>query len=389
MFHVGLDVHLRKIVMCILDAYGKVYKEASFSDVKALLAVLGALPQELAVCYEASCGYGALYDRLKRLTNVRRIEVAHPGQLRLIFRSKRKNDRVDARKLAMLLFLDQVPQVHVPVQDVRDWRAAIEFRRAQVDRRTAIKNQLRALLRTHGEAGPYRKALWTKSGRAWLEAFELPTPLARLQRTVLLSELDGVGGQIQALEKELNAIGRKHAGVCLLRTIPGVGPRTSEAFVAYVDEVKRFGRSKQVGSYFGLVPSQDQSGASNRLGHITRQGPATVRKLLTEAAWQGVQRSPEIRARFERIAAKDAGRRKIALVATAHWLVRVMFSMLRSGETSRFTRFEKPESGKKRKAKEPKTTAVSPPAASQTAASQTAASQTAASQPAASQPAAA
>lgn len=357
MFYVGLDVHLRKIVMCILDGNGKVYKEATFADVSALVAMLAALKEEWAVCYEASCGYGALFDRLKRLANVRRIEVAHPGRLRLIFRSKRKNDRVDAHKLATLLFLDQVPQVHVPAQQVRDWRAAIEFRRAQVDRQTAVKNQLRALLRTHGVSGPQRKALWTKCGRKWLEEVELPTPLARLQRVVLLGELDGVGVRIKALEKELNAIGRKHAGVCLLRTIPGVGPRTAEAFAAYVDEVKRFARSKQVGSYFGLVPSQDQSAGRNRLGHITREGPATVRKLLTEAAWQGVHRSPEIRTYFERIMSKDAERKKIALVATAHWLARVMFAMLRSGETARFTRLEKADR------KKPKTTTAVAPVA--------------------------
>jgi hypothetical protein len=50
------------------------------------------------------------------------VAVAHPGQLRLIYKSK-KNDRVDAAKLAKLLYLDLVPQVHVPRADVRAWRA--------------------------------------------------------------------------------------------------------------------------------------------------------------------------------------------------------------------------------------------------------------------------
>ena len=86
------------------------------------------------------------------------------------------------------------------------------------------------------------------------------------------------------------------------------------------------------------MPCQDQSAASNRLGHITREGPATVRKFLCEAAWQGIQRCPEIRAFFERVQGGDPGRKKIALVATAHWLARVMLAMLRSGEVGRFTR---------------------------------------------------
>jgi len=84
-----------------------------------------------------------------------------------------------------------------------------------------------------------------------------------------------------------------------------------------MDNAKRFTRSSQVGAYFGLVPCQDASAGVNRLGHITRQGPATARKYLVEAAWQGVYRSPTIRAYFERVQHGRPERRKIALVATA------------------------------------------------------------------------
>jgi len=151
-----------------------------------------------------------------------------------------------------------------------------------------------------------------------------------------VEELQHFETQIKRVEKELNAIAEGHAGVFLLRTIPGVGPRTAEAVMAYIDRADRFARNKQVGSYFGLVPSQDQSGDRNRLGHITREGPATVRKLLTEAAWQGIRRSPHIRAYFERVQGGDDQRKKIALIATAHYLLRVMHSMLRTGECWRF-----------------------------------------------------
>ena len=81
---------------------------------------------QLKVCYEASCGCGWLHDRLVEMGV--RVQVGHPGKLRMIFRAKRKNDRVDARKLATLVFLDQVPLAYVPDSDVRQWRALIEYR---------------------------------------------------------------------------------------------------------------------------------------------------------------------------------------------------------------------------------------------------------------------
>lgn len=341
MFTVGLDVHARSIRGAILNADGKRIKEfesGGLSDWGRLRAEIGRLDGPVQVCFEASCGYGQLHDGLVKLPNVQRVVVAHPGQVRLIFCSKQKNDRVDARRLATLLYLNQAPAVHVPPLDVRSWRGLIEFRNQLVQRQTRAKNQMRALLRTYGELGPHRKALWTRKGLAWLAAVELPTPLALLQRSSLLDELAHCRCQILEVERALNQIGATHPGVQLLRTIPGVGPRTAEAMIAYIDDAKRFSRGKQVSSYFGLVPCQDQSGGVNRLGHITRNGPSTVRRLLTEATWQGVQRSPEIRARFERVRRGDPRRKKIALVATANWLAKVMLTMLRTGEVARFTR---------------------------------------------------
>ena len=75
-----------------------------------------------------------------------RVVVAHPGQLRLIFRSKKKNDRADAEKLAKLLFLGEVPMVYVPNEDVRSWRQLVEYRHRLIAKRTRSKNALRAII---------------------------------------------------------------------------------------------------------------------------------------------------------------------------------------------------------------------------------------------------
>lgn len=237
---------------------------------------------------------------------------------------------MDAAKLAKLLYLNEVPGAYVPGADVRAWRGMIEHRHTLVGKRTRTKNALRALLRSQAVATPARKGLWTKAGLALLAAVDLATPGDNLRRDMLLEELAHFNRQIERVTRELDRIGESHPGVRLLRTVPGVGPRTAEAFVAYVDDPRRFAKIKCIGSYFGLVPRQDQSSSVNRLGHITRQGPGTVRGLLVEAAWRGVMSSASIKAFFERVAKGGRDRRKIALVATAHHLVRVMLSMLRS-----------------------------------------------------------
>jgi len=334
MLHVGLDAHYRTSTVCILDRHGrKIKHETIRGGREKLLARLDAIGSPFEICFEASCGYGPLYDELAR--RARRVVMAHPGQLRLIFRSKRKNDRVDAEKIAKLLYLDEVPAAHVPSEDVRQWRELIEFRRRLVDRQTACKNQIRALIRGQGWQAP--RSLWSRKGLAWLAGRDWPTPLAAVRCDVLLEDYRSNREKIGRVTRMLDRIGGRHPGVLLLRTIPGVGARTAETIMAYIDDPRRFARPSQAAAYFGLVPCQDASAGVNRLGHITKQGPATARKYLVQAAWQAVRRSPTVRRRFERVLDGRRERRKIALVAVAQWLVRCMQAMLCTGEVWRET----------------------------------------------------
>lgn len=329
-YFVGLDVHLKHTNICILDARGKRIKQEKVrGGWSVMIERLSQIEGRLSVCYEASCGYGYLFDQLRRVAA--EVLVAHPSHLRLIFRSKRKSDRVDAEKLAKLLYLGEVPPVHVPSAKVRAWRQLIEYRERLIGQRTKGKNSCRALLRSLGMTAPKEFGLWTKRGFAWLSQLELPDELHALRRDMVVEEIELFNRQIARAEKQL-WIFAKNPAVALLMTIPGVGIRTAEAVAAYIDNPQRFHRNKSIGSYFGLVPSQDQSGSMNRLGHITKEGPATVRRLLTEAAWQGIRCSDTVRAYYERIRQDNKERTKIAIVATAHYLARVMHAMLRTGE---------------------------------------------------------
>jgi transposase len=329
MFYVGLDIHSTRISICALNGTGQVVHRAQVRTLEEMVRVLKNLPDRFEVCYEASCGYGHYHDVLRPLAA--RVLVAHPGQLRLIFRSKAKNDRNDAERLAKLLYLGETPTVHVPSVEVRTWRELVNCRSQVIAKRTRAKNTVRALLRSAGVIPPKHPGLWTKAGLAWFRRLELPTASQQLRRDLLLEEIETLNGQLRRIEQELNRQARRSPAVAQLRTIPGVGARTAEAVAAFVDDPHRFRTAKAVSRYFGLVPCQDQSGDRNRLGPITREGAPVVRQLLAEAAWQALRRSPTVRAYFERVQRGDPQRTKIALVATAHYLVRVMGALLKRG----------------------------------------------------------
>lgn len=244
MWYVGLDIHQRRSSICILNEHGeRVRAQTVVGPWARLFDVLRGLDQPFAACYEASIGYGYLFEQISAIA--RSVTVAHPGQLRLIFRSKKKNDRVDAEKLAKLLYLGEVPTVHVPSLEIRSWRSIIEHRQRLVRKRTRCKNSLRALLKSHGIVPP--KGLWSRKGLAWLNALDLPTDADRLRRDLSIEELREFTAKIARVEEYLAADAARHPAVALLQTIPGVGVRTASAVAAYIDDPCRFRRNRAIG----------------------------------------------------------------------------------------------------------------------------------------------
>jgi len=327
MLYVGLDVHSRQSSLCILNSGGGTVNQIQLKGPRSTVVDrLRRLEEPFAICYEASCGYGHLYEQLRPLAH--HVAVAHPGKLRLIYGSKRKNDRVDAQKLAKLLLLDMVPPVHVPSIDVRAWRSLIVLRQRVLQQVVRAKNQIRGVLRENDLAGA--KWLWSRKQIAWLESLELH-PVAKLRLELAIEEFKTLDAKIKRIEKELAKYADAHPATKLLMTIPGVGIRTAETFVAWVDDITRFRNNRQIGSYFGLVPCQDASADKNRLGHITRDGPPVMRKLICEATWTAIKKCPTFKQFLERVMGGKSERRKIAVVATMHRMIRVMGAVMRTG----------------------------------------------------------
>jgi transposase len=250
---------------------------------------------------------------------------------------KKKNDRCDALKSAQLSAVNQLREVHIPTIDVRQWRALIAFRQQLVKRRGKVKNHIRDLLLVEGQLLPRGAKCWTQLGVERLEAMAKPLQevgmeeLWRGQLYIELRQLREVQQEITAAEEKLDAIAAADRRIALLRTIPGVGPRLSEAIVALLDRPERFHKASQVSAYIGMVPKQFDSGESERHGRITKQGSRLVRSLLVEVAWAGLRYNPWVRQTYQRISGGKKSRKKIAIVAVGRRLLVRCWAMLRDG----------------------------------------------------------
>ena len=254
---------------------------------------------------------------------------------------KKKNDRCDALKIAQLSAVNQVREVHIPNIEVRQWRALIAFRQQLVRRRGKVKNHIRDLLVSEGQILPRGAKCWTQLGQAHLEALSKDfselgmDELWRGQLKVELRQLQELQREIDQVEEKLDAIAKTEPRLALLRTIPGVGPRLSEAIVALLDQPGRFRKGREVSAYVGMVPKELDSGETVRRGRITKHGSRLVRSLLVEVAWAGLRYNPWVRETFARISGGKKSRKKIAIVAVGRRLLVRCWAMLRDGTSWR------------------------------------------------------
>jgi transposase len=336
--YIGFDIDSKKTVACVVEN-GKKERYATIGpDVQSMRNYLKGQKSDgsrIHLTFEISGQAGFIYDSLIDCADT--ITVSNPSKMTWIYRTAKKNDRIDSRKQAILLSIGEIPKVHMPGVEIRQWRNVILHRRNLVNKTTEVKNRIRAVLRSQGFSKPEQKgSWWTRANRLWMrglwEQQVSSIELWRMNLCHLMEQLDLLDGQVKRVTEYLDFYLGRHAGGKLLTSIPGVGPRTAEAILAYTDDISRFGRTKQYCSYFGLTPRLDESGTSRRLGHISKLGPSVVRWLLCESSWKVIRKSSAMRAFYERVKAGQGGRKKIAIVAVCRKLLSIMRAMLETGE---------------------------------------------------------
>jgi transposase len=236
-------------------------------------------------------GYSRWFERLLAELDFE-LWIGDPAEIKAKRVKKQKTDRKDAEFLLKLMREDRFPRIWAPSPENRDLRQLLWHRHRLVQMRTRIMNQLQALAMNEGQR--WKSKLWSKQGRTELEKLAL-APWASRRRRELLELLDRLNPTIEELARAVEQEVRKRPEVLRLMTHPGVGPITALAFVLIIGTPERFARGKQIGTYVGMVPSEDSSGDKQRLGHISKQGSSLLRYLLVEAAQAATRFNPHWR----------------------------------------------------------------------------------------------
>ena len=277
---IGLDLGDRSSAYCVLNEAGEIVLEHKLATTpEAMEQVFGSMPR-CRIAMET----GTHSPWVSRLLTALGYEVivGHAQKVRLITKSRRKDDRLDARTLARLARID--PELLSPVKhrsaEAQLHLTEIRARAGLVSARTALVNAARGLVKSYGER--LRKCGTQQFGRETTSALN-----AGLRQALepLVQEIESLNERIQEYDRRIAKMAKEeYPETALLKQVKGVGDLIATAYVLTVEDPHRFRKSRDAGCFVGLQPGRRNSGESEPQMRISKEGDEYLRTLLVQGA---------------------------------------------------------------------------------------------------------
>jgi len=324
LYYIGLDVHKKTIAYCAKKQDGQVVDTGVVAaDRDELLRWVDAIDQPWSAAMEATLFSGWIYDFLR--PHCVELKVAHPKMLKAISGSKKKNDRVDAEKIADLLRCDFIPECYMAPENIRELRRVLRYRNLIVREGVRMHNKMAGLLMEVGAKYNKKRLKGSRYFNNLLETVDyVPRSvidLLKLSRSAM--------EMFKAVQRKLLDALRRHPDlkkrVDLLMTIDGVGEVTALTWALEIGDPRRFKSRKHVISYCGLCSAQRESAGKSRRGPISKQRNKHLQTVLVQAAKLAPHWNDEIAVVHERELKR--GNRNRATLAVARKLVGYMLAV--------------------------------------------------------------
>jgi transposase len=329
---IGFDLGDRSSWYCVLDEAGTVLLEQRLSTTpKAMGEVFGGMARS-RIALETGMHSPWVSRVLNELGH--EVIVAHARSVRLIGKSRRKDDRIDAQTLARLARID--PQLLCPVKH-RSAKAqadltVIRARAGLVRARTALVNTARGLAKSYGE-----RLRGYNVRNMNPEKAEGLSPELQKALEPLLAGIESLSEGIREYNERIESLAQEsYPQVALLKQVKGVGTLIALTFLLTLEDAHRFRKSRDVGCYLGLQPGLRNSGQSEPQMHISKEGDPYLRTLLVQGAHHilGPFGADSDLRRWGLKLAERGGKngKKRAIIAVARKLVVLLHRLWVSGE---------------------------------------------------------
>ena len=249
------------------------------------------------------------------------------------FVKRQKNDMADAEAIAEAASRPTMRFVAVKTEEKQAAGMAFRTRDLFVRQKTQTINALRGHLAEYGVVAPKGVAHLGRLLRVVEDPCNgLVAPVVALAR-MLLDQIAGLQAKIAELEKEIRQQVRRDDVTSRLMTVPGIGPISAAAIVAFSPPPETFARGRDLAAWVGLTPLQHSSGGKDRLGRTSKMGQRDLRRLLITGAmavvrWAARRGAPEGSWLARMLQRKP---RMLVAVALANKMARIAWALMAKG----------------------------------------------------------
>ena len=335
-YYCGIDLHARMMYLCILDPAGEVLLHRNMkAKPEPFLKAIAPYREDLVVAVECMFTWYWLAD-LCREQDIAFV-LGHALYMKAIHGGKAKNDRIDARKIAVLLRGGMLPQAYVYPREMRATRdllrRRIHFMRKRAELLTHIQNT-----NSQYNLDPFGKNIAHKIHREGVaELFSEPSVALSVQMDLAL--IEHYDRQLSEVELFIVRHAKAHDPQALARlhSVPGIGKILSLVILYELHDIHRFPRVQEFLSYARLVKCAKES-AGKRLGTSGKKiGNAYLKWAFSEAAALFLRHNTQGQKYVAKLEKKHGKAKAMTLLAQR--LGRAVYYMLRRGQAFDMNKF--------------------------------------------------
>jgi transposase len=325
-FYGGIDLHARTMYLCVLNQEGEVLLHRHMqAGPEPLLQALAPYREDVVVCVECLFTWYWLADRCAREGIP--FVLGHALYMKAIHGGKVKNDKIDARKIAVLLRGGMLPQAYVYPADMRATRDLLRRRMSLMRKRAELLTHVQQTNHQYNLPEIGKKIAYKANRDGVAERF--PDPAVQKSIAVDLALINYYDRLLTNLELDLVQTAKAHDAQTFyrLRSVPGVGKILALVLLYEIHDIHRFPRVQEFVSYCRLVKCAKES-AGKRYGTSGKKiGNAYLKWAFSEAAVLFLRNNPAGQKYLARLEKKH-GKGK-ALTVVAHQLARAVYDMLK------------------------------------------------------------
>ena len=326
-FYCGIDLHARKMYVCIIDQKGKTRVHQNLkTDPAALFDIIFPFLEDVVICVECMFSWYWIADFCAE--HKIPFVLGHALYMKAIHGGKTKNDRIDSYKIAKLLKGGTLPMAYPYPAKMRATRDLLRRRNYMVRQCGLLVSHIKNT-NTQYNLPLFEKNISRKFNHDGVaERFDDPSVRAAVEAD--LSMIEAFNNLIKPLEWQIEKIAcqHDHNSLYLLRTIPGVGQILALVILYEVQDIKRFAKVQRFCSYARLIRPEKESngkwaGKSNK-----KIGNAHLKWAIRTAAMVSLRESDQAKEYVDRLSRKyNKGK---ALGIYTHKLGRAVYFMLKN-----------------------------------------------------------